>query len=358
MATIRDIAARAGVSVATVSHVINQTRFVSKELTARVKDAMEECNYYPNLVAGSLRKRKTGTIGIITPDNCNLYYAELVRTLDTLLFSQGYNIITCNSAYELVKEVGYLDLLISRRVDGVIIVPTSNSAETLEKVQRRQIPVVVLDRKIENVAADMVLVDNVKGGYLATEHLLKLGHRTIGYIDRSIEQSHSLNRRAGYLRALRDYGVRVNKSLIVKGGFTYREGLECAKRLMQNVQRPTAIFTYNDVTAIGAICGVQQAGMRVPEDISVVGCDNIALDEYFIPSITTIYYPIAEIAENASELILERIRNHEDRPPQTAMLSPRLLVRDSTSPVSRGERVNVRGTELLAVRTGSRNKSE
>ena len=219
--TIRDIAKKAGVSVATVSHVINKTRFVSDELQEKVKKIMEELDYHPNLMAGSLRRKKTNTIGLIVPDNSNPLFAELSRAIEDIGFSSGYSVMLCNSAYDFNKELEYIRALRSKRVDGLIIIPTTIQANHINRLVENMLPVVVMDRSVPDVKADTVLLDNFKGTYDATIHLIKLGHQCIGYIDRPFDLPHSLDRVRGYRKALEDHKIKLQENLIVRGGFSY-----------------------------------------------------------------------------------------------------------------------------------------
>jgi len=334
--TIRDIAKEARVSIATVSHVINKTRFVSEELQDKVKKIMEELDYHPNLMAGSLRRKKTNTIGLIVPDNSNPLFAELSRAIEDIGFSSGYSVMLCNSAYDFNKELEYIRALRSKRVDGLIIIPTTIQANHINRLVENMLPVVVMDRSVPDVKADTVLLDNFKGTYDATIHLIKLGHRCIGYIDRPFDLPHSLDRVRGYRKALEEYKIEPQEDLIVRGGFSYEGGAKAMQILLKQKPIPTALLAFNDISAIGAMRAIKDQGLSVPEDISVVGFDDIPQSSYTIPGLTTVHFPKYKMAEAVSKLLLEKMKGIEGSASEQRseiVLSLRLVVRESTSKV-------------------------
>ena len=219
---IKDIARRSQVSVATVSHVINRTRFVSDGLIKQVEQAMKDLDYQPNLLAGSLRKKKTGTIGLIIPDSSNMLFAEMSKNIEDILFSRNYNIIVCNSSYDMERELEHLKILRSKMVDGIFIVPATLEGGHIGKLKNIGMPIIVLDRKISDINVDTVLVDNFNGGYEAAKYLISLGHTSMGYIDREQDQSHSLERKNGFTKVLEESNLFIDKNNIVRGGFTFR----------------------------------------------------------------------------------------------------------------------------------------
>ena len=331
--TIKDIAKEAGVSVATVSHVINETRFVSDELQERVKKIMEKLDYYPNLMAGSLRRKRTNTIGLIVPDNSNPLFAELSRAIEDLGFSSGYSVMLCNSAYDFDKELKYIRTLRSKRVDGLIIIPTTTKSDHINQLVENKVHVVVLDRTGTGVKADMVSVDNFQGAHDATMHLINSGHCCIGYIDRPFDLPHSLDRVHGYSKALEDKGIKLQKGLIVKGGFSYEDGAKAMQILLKQKPIPTAVIAFNDITAIGAIRAIKDQRLKVPEDISIIGFDDIPQSSYTIPRLTTVHFPKYKMAEAAYKLLTEKIEGSVSEEGVRVILPTRLIIRNSTSKV-------------------------
>jgi LacI family transcriptional regulator len=335
MVNIKDVAKKAGVSVTTVSHVINKTRFVSEELQAKVKDAMKELDFHPNLMAGSLRRKKTSTIGLIVPDNSNQLFAELSKEVEDILFRSGYSVVLCNSAYDFKRELAHISTLRSKSVDGMIIVPTTQQVEYINRMVESNLPVVVMDRMLPEAKADIVLIDNFQGTHDATEYLIKLGHSSIGYIDRPFDLPHSVDRLMGYKKALEENGLDFQEDLIVRGGFNYGDGAKAMNFLLDRKPVPTAVLAFNDITALGAMRRVQDSGLRVPEDVSVVGFDDIPQSAYTFPRLTTVHFPRKRMAEAACKLLFRRIKGIASEQKKEVILSLHLEVRESTSRVRR-----------------------
>ncbi|NOZ27846.1 MAG: LacI family transcriptional regulator [Chloroflexi bacterium] len=329
MATIKDVAKRAGVSVTTVSHVLNETRYVSPELVARVWEAVEALNYQPNAVARSLRRKRTHTLGMIIPDNSNPFFAEVARGIEDVCFDLGYNVILCNSDQDPQKERRYIDLLTEKRVDGIVFVAAGDRAEHLEAVLTRRVPVVVIDRELQDVQCDRVLTDNRTGGRQATEHLIQRGRTRIACIAGPSDVTPSWERVWGYQDALTEAGLPFDEQLIRRGNFQAASGYRAMRELLALSDPPTGVFACNDMMAIGAICAISEAGLRIPEDIAVVGFDDIALASYTNPPLTTVAQPRQEIGRLAAEMLIERISNRS-RPPQRHLLETWLVVRQST----------------------------
>jgi len=294
---------------------------------------MEELDYHPNLMAGSLRRRKTSTIGLIVPDNSNPLFAELSRAIEDIGFFSGYSVMLCNSAYDFNKELEYVKALRSKRVDGLIIVPTTIQAGHINRLVENMLPVVVMDRSVPDIKADTVLLDNFQGTYDATIHLIKLGHKCIGYIDRSFDLSHSLNRIRGYRKALEEQGIKLQDDLIVRGGFSYEGGAKAMQIFLKRKPTPTAVLAFNDISAIGAMRAIKDQKLRVPEDISVIGFDDIPQCSFTIPRLTTVHFPKYKMAEAACKLLLEKIEGSVSEQRAEIVLPPRLVVRESTAKV-------------------------
>lgn len=329
MPTIREVASLAGVSTTTVSHVINNTRFVSAEVRQRVLDAMAELNYRPNVLARSLRRGETNTLGLILPDSANPFFAEIGRAIEDAAFEAGYNVILGNSENQLAKEQVYVDVLIKKQVDGLIFVATGNQSPSLDHLIHNRLPLVVVDRRLSNVEVDTVLTDNLFGGLSATHHLLELGHRRIACITGPSNLTPSAERVIGYRRALEEYGVGIDEGLILRGDFHPSSGYATTVELIRSRSRPTAIFACNDMMAIGALRALSEAGLQVPQDCSLVGFDDIELASYTTPPLTTIRQDKNAIAKAAVNLLLERIAD-PDLPARTRILPTQLISRLST----------------------------
>ena len=329
---MRDVAERASVSVTTVSHVINETRPVSDELRRRVLAAIGELGYQPNVLARSLRRGETHTIGMIVPDSANPFFADLARGIEDISFEHGYNLILCNSDGDLEKELLYTDVLTEKQVDGILFVAAGVSTDHIRALQERRIPVVIVDREIPGVSVDRVLTDNARGGWLATRHLVELGHRRIGCITGPSGVTPSAERVIGYRRALDERGIPVDEECIVKGDFQYESGHSAARQLMSMDESLTAIFACNDLMAIGAIRAVLELGLDVPAHLSVVGFDDVRVASYFNPSLTTIVQPKYEMGVVAATMLMERMHDL-DILPRRRVLDTSLLIRESTAPV-------------------------
>ena len=330
MPTMKDVAQAAGVSVTTVSHVINETRYVSEDLRARVLQAMEELNYHPNILARSLRQGITHTIGLIVPDNSNPFFAEIARVAETVGFENDYSVILCNSDKNVERESAYINVLIAKQVDGVIFIAAGSEQQHLRELAAQGIPVVVADREVPQELADVVLVNHEQGGYDATRHLITSGHRRIACIAGPSPLTPSADRVRGYRRALREAGIPIEEELMVRCTESYLGGETAMAQLLRLDELPTAVFTYNDVTAIGALRAIRNAGLQVPEDLSIVGFDDIPLASAVVPALTTVAQPIADLATLATELLIARIQNSEEyEPGQRIVLDTKLVVRES-----------------------------
>jgi len=336
--TQEDVAREAGVSRATVSYVINNRTDgnvrISEETRCRVLEAIEELGYRPNVLARSLRQGQTHTIGMIVPDNTNPFFAEVARGVEDTSFEQGYSVILCNSDGDLDKELLYTNVLAEKRVDGILFVAAGMSTEHICALQERRMPVVVVDRDIPDVAVDSVMTANERGGWLATRHLIELGHRHIGCIAGPSDVTPSAERVTGYRHALREAGLPVDEVLILKGDFQYESGYQAARQLLSMEDPPTAIFACNDLMAIGTVSAAVRLGRQVPADLSVVGFDDVPLASFANPALTTIVQPKYEIGVVAATMLLERMQD-PDRPPYRKMLDTVLVVRQSTAPVRR-----------------------
>jgi len=330
IATIRDVAERAEVSVATVSHVINETRPVSDELRLRVLAAMQALDYQPNALARGLRRRRTSTLGLIIPDTNNPYFAEVARGIEQAAFERDYSVILCHSDYSPERELQYVDVLRAERAAGVIWIPATECCEAAERLVEYGMPLVILDRHAPDVQCPSVVADNFRGGYFATQHLIQLGHRRIGCIARPVGLSHSQERILGYQAALSDYGLPVDEILIAKGGFRLEDGRRVTFQLLDLVPPPTAIFAYNDIMAIGALRAAHERGLCVPDDFSIVGFDDIPQAAFTCPALTTVSQPKLDMGRRGAKLLLDLIDGTGPPVEGDVPLEVRLVVREST----------------------------
>jgi LacI family transcriptional regulator len=331
VATIYDVAKAAGVSIATVSHVLNDTRFVTDETRSKVLTAIQQLNYRPNSLARAMVRQETRTLGLIVPDNANPFFAELARGIEDHGYAAGYSVLLCNSDRNAAKELAYLEMLISKRVDGVIYMTSDNAKERLRPLQQQEIPVVTFDRQYDDT--DTILLDNFQGGYDATKHLTDLGHSRIACISGPDFGTRSNDRVMGYQAALTDAGLQSDPALIMTSDWTFQSGHSQAQVLLDMPDRPTAIFACNDTLAIGVIAAVLERGLAVPNDVSVVGYDNITLSGFSVPPLTTMATPILSIGQRLCQLLFDRINGQLPPLPQVFSVGSRLLLRASTAPV-------------------------
>jgi LacI family transcriptional regulator len=332
MATIREVAESAGVSYATVSHVINNTRLVSQETRERVLTAMTALNYRPNALARSLRQGKTNTIGLVLPDSANPFFAEISRSIEDEAFKKGYSVFLCNTELDTERELFYVDVLSKKQVDGIIFVAAGDQADSLDLLLQRNMPVVMIDRNVPNVEVDAVLTDNQLGGYLATRHLLDLGHKRIACIAGPSSITPSAERFIGYRKALEEAGLLFDENLVIRGDYHAQSGMEITHSILKMNPRPTAIFALNDLMALGALRAAAEAGYSVPKDLAVIGYDDLEIARFTNPPLTTIAQPKKEVGVQAINLLVDRI-SRKSGPPSRLLLAPELIIRRSTQPL-------------------------
>ena len=329
---MKDVARRAGVSASTVSHVINDSRFVSEELRERVLNAMRELSYEPNAVARSLRTKKTQVIALVIPDITNPYFPEVARGAQDVAEESHYVVILCNTDRMISRELRFLMALRQQRVDGLILNPSGVTSAELRDFQQAQVPVVLIGSQIDHPEFDVVMVDNIKGAYDAVKHLIDLGHSRIGLVGGTRDASSGEQRYQGYIRALTHHGLTIDHDLITEGPFTQEGGHECMTRLLAHQSPPTAVFSSSDVMAIGALGAIQEAGLQVPDDMSLVGFDDIREATITTPKLTTIAQPKYETGQVATRLLLGQIESASLAQRQKVVLDHRLVVRGSTAP--------------------------
>ncbi len=339
--TIKDVAADANVSTATVSHVLNNTRNVSDEVAQRVRASLARLNYYPNQVVSSIRRKRTNTIGLLIPSIANETMSRIADYIQGILFQNGLSLTIFSSHHDGEIEEQAVRSMLMKRVDAILAIPSSLSSPSLLEAKRVGIPVILLDRELSDGDFDVVRCNNYQGEYLAVNYLIRMGHRHIGYVDRMVKLSHSMEQRRGYLDALRNNGLESDDRYIVSAhGHYYHAGVEAAQSLMLHASEITAIACYYDLIAFGVIRGLLELGYRVPEDVSVIGYDNMIFTEATWPSLTTVDISLKSIAENACRLLMQRLEekdaddgSHSQEPIKTT-LEPRLILRESVKRLS------------------------
>ncbi|HHH41437.1 MAG TPA: LacI family transcriptional regulator [Chloroflexi bacterium] len=333
MVTMRDVAEQAQVSVATVSRVINKSGFVSPELEARVRGAMAELNYQPSALARGLRRQETQTVGLLVPQLDHPFFSGLAYAIEKACFEADYRTFVCSAEEDQAKEDAYIAMLMRQRVDGVILVPTGHTTEKVQALAQRGTPVVLVDRDLEELDISRVLSNNARGAYQGIRYLLELGHRRIGVVG-GPSYSHPMKRRIhGLTRALADAHVEPDPELmlVVDEGQQFELGYHAALKLLRRASRPTAIFALTDVMAVGVLHAAAQLGVAVPEELSVMGFDDIPLAAYSIPGLTTVAQPIYRMGATAVEVLLQHIRDPQ-ADTERIVLNTQLVFRKSTAP--------------------------
>ncbi|MGQ9600735.1 MAG: LacI family DNA-binding transcriptional regulator [Anaerolineae bacterium] len=330
MVSIKDIARAIGVSPSTVSRAWNNKPGVSVETRKQILRAIEELGYSPNELARGLKLQQSSTVGLVIPNIHNQVYAEIASSLENACTTEGYLVILCNSGRDPRREDTLLYMLRAKRVDGVVIIPGQEPLRLVEPLRRTRIPVVILEHVVPGEYC--IIVDDLAGGRLGTQHLLDLGHRRIAMISRTRHSGTSALRVTGYRQVLEEAGISFDDELLVECESGHEAAYLAMRRLLTLDDPPTAVFTHNDVQALGALHAIQSAGLSVPGDISVVGFDDISSSAYFYPPLTTVRYPKQEVGKLAAETVLALVRGNDLPGPWTRILPVELVIRGSTAP--------------------------
>jgi DNA-binding LacI/PurR family transcriptional regulator len=329
MATIRDVARHAGVSVATAARALGEYGYVSAATRDRVRRAARVLDYHPNAIARSMIKGRTHTLAVIVSDNANPFFAAVVRGIEDVVLAKGYAIMLCNADEDREKEAMYLRTVRQKRVDGLIVSPSGGSAPSLRGLMANGTPIVQVDRRVPGLAADAVLIDNRAGVRAAIEHLINLGHRRIGIISGPRRLYTGRERLEAYRATLRARGLPADDRLILEGSFKERSGYELVGQFLKMRRRPTAIFVANNLMTIGALLGLKEAGIRIPQEMAVVGFDDMEWAPILTPPLTAVAQPGYALGTAAGRLLLERLQTPRAGRPQTVIFQPRLVIRES-----------------------------
>lgn len=328
MSTIQDVAKEAGVSVATVSRVLNGSRSVSPKTKELVMGVVRKLDYQPNLLGRNLRRIETRMVLVLLPSIANPFYSRIVKGIEDVAHKNGYNILLCNTDSDINRERMYLELLKNRLSDGAIFLAPELSMEDLSAIAKSY-PVVQCCEYKEGAKVSHVSIDNFGAAYKAVKHLVGLGHRKIGMISCSNGFVSTVQREAGYRKALEDSGIIFDRALVKYGDYGFKSGLRAAVQFITMSERPTAIFAISDVMAIGALRAIKESGLKTPEDIAVIGFDNISFASMCDPLLTTISQPKYDLGCTAMELLLRHIRK-ELMEAEDIFLEHELIIREST----------------------------
>jgi DNA-binding LacI/PurR family transcriptional regulator len=330
--TMRQIAERAQVSIGTVSHVINGTAKVREKLRQRVLEAIRSLGYQPSQLARGLRRNQTSMLVMIIPDVTNPFFPAVVRGVEDVAYRGSFRLVLCNTDNDPRKEVSYLNELSSYRPAGWLVIPSVDSeiAPYLKPAASGP-PVVCIDRQPKGWNGDVVLVANEEGAHCAARHLLRMGHRHLAVITGPLHLANAVERLKGFKRALAEAKVSIEPDYVQEARFERHSGYQAATRLLRMLPRPTAIFACNDLMALGVLLAAREFGLRCPEDISIVGFDNLDFAEFTAPALTTVCQPGYQLGTTAARLLLERIAGLK-QPSKKVVLPTELKIRQSVAP--------------------------
>lgn len=327
--TVKDVAKRADVSATTVSRVIRGKSQVSPEVRERVLEAVSSLNYVVNRNARSLVKGKSSLVGVLIGDISNPFYSVFLRGLEDGLRRMDFNLIFCSTDENPSKEEKYLRMLLEHNVSSLVIVPTHPQVSLLRCFEAQNIPIVCVDRKVEGVKADVILVDNFHGGMLATEYLLKQGYTRIGVVSGSFNIPTLRDRFLGYKTVLEDYGIPFDDSLVREGGFTIEEFQQAAQDLLTLSSPPSAIFSTGNTATVGVYSAINKLGKRILTDIGVIGFDDLPWVYALNPPLTVISQPVYQIGFVAGQLAIQRMFGDGPKEKQEIVLETSLIIRGS-----------------------------
>ncbi len=342
MATIRDVAQRAGVSTMTVSRVLNNSGYVSADARARVETAVADLGYVPNTLGVSLRFKRTQTLALVVTDITNPFFTSMARGVEDVASQRGFSTILCNTDESETKQADYLTILLQKRVDGVLLVPARSAAGPVKWLQQRSVPVVIIDRQAPGARVDCVRGQSEMGGHDLAALLYDLGHREVAMLGGPPYVSTAVDRVAGFMRASHERGINPRPDHVLYGSFTVPSGYAMTRQILADQHRPTALLTANNFIAIGAYRALRDAGLRVPEDMSLAAFDNLPDHMVLDPFLTVVAQPAYDMGKRAAEVLLDRLAGLGPDEPQDIQLPNEIIVRrSSAAPVGRvsGEQV-------------------
>ncbi len=331
--TMRQIAERADVSIGTVSHVINGTAKVREKLRVRVVEAIRNLGYQPSQLARGLRRNQTSMLGMIIPDVTNPFFPAVVRGVEDVAYKRSYRLVLCNTDNDPQKETSYLNELRSFRPAGLLVIPAAESHITaqLRALATSGPPIVCIDRRPTGWDGDVVVVANEAGSYAATRHLLRMGHRSLAVITGPLHLTNAAERLKGFRRALDEARISIEPEYVQEARFDRQSGYQAALRLLRMLPRPTAIFACNDLMALGVLLAARELNVSCPEELSVVGFDNLDFTEFTAPALTTVHQSGYQLGATAARLLLERIDGSKQRI-KKVVLPTELKIRHSATP--------------------------
>ncbi|MGJ8580681.1 MAG: substrate-binding domain-containing protein [Psychromonas sp.] len=329
MATIKDVAKHAQVSTSTVSHVLNKTRYVSEEVTEKVKAAVELLNYAPSALARSLKLKNTRTFGMLVTTSINPFFGEVVKGVERRCYEQGYNLLLCNTEGDFDRLRFNIDMLLQKRVDGLLLMSDELVNQNIDIFERHDpVPTVVMDNGDTGFPTDKIQDNAYQGGYIATQYLINNGHTKIGCIRGPIEKPTAIKRYAGFEKAMREAKLSINPDWVEVSNFECEDAAIAFKKIHQKGELPTAIFVCNDMMAMGVINAANSLGLSIPDDLSIIGYDDIKIARYMTPSLTTIHQSKFNLGRQAFDTLLDKIQTKRENDLEI-QLEPTLVERNS-----------------------------
>lgn len=327
--TIKDVAKKANVSATTVSRVIHGNPKVSSEVREKVLKIIKNLSYVPNGNARAIVKKRTNVIGLVFTDISNPFYPPLLRGIENTINKSNFSLILCNTDEDPVKEEKFLRILLEKCIDGLIIVPTKLDVPFLETYEARRIPIVCVDRVVENIQTDSVVVDNLRGAYIATQSLIENGHERIAIIGGDQEIYTISERLNGYSRALERHEINLDSSYQAMGGFTIEDFVNSTIKLFSLPKPPTAIFSAGNLATVGTYIALNKLQKNIPKDVAVIGFDDLTWVEALNPPLTAVSQPIYQIGATAAQLLLQRLMNEGPKEKQNIVLNTTIIFRKS-----------------------------
>lgn len=337
MTTIKDVAKKAGVSISTVSRVLTSRAHVNEETKEKVIKVIEELNFKPNLIARGLKERRTNTIGLIIPDISNPYYPKIAKSVEDYAKQLGYAVILCNTYDNLEEELKYVDMLKKRYIDGIIFITASKDGKHIKNLMDENFPVVQLDR-FRDANVPSVVSDNINGAYEATKYLIENGHKKIACVIGNTNNQIFIDRFIGCMMALNENNIKVPDEFVIKDANTLEEVHESVMELLKNYQHPTAIFSSSDQKSFGIYRAIRDCGLKVPDDISVIGYDNVDLAKYLDPPLTTYDQSVKEMGVLAVKRLIEQIESSSKIGGLKSVLKGSIVIRQSVKKIDEANR--------------------
>lgn len=333
--TSREVAMEAGVSQPTVSRALTGDPKVAEKTRLRVIEVAQRLGYFPNSAARSLITNRASAVGVVIEDVINPFYAQLLNPLYYEFLDKGYRVVLLQESENRRMEEDLTSLLIGNALDGVVFTSVTSNSRPPKILEERGYPMVLLNRYVEGVEADRITTDNFGGAKLAAHHLAELGHERIGLIGGPDYTSTGRDRESGFRQGLENFGLSVDEGMKRTGLYSFENGYRSGLEILGVKQPPTAIFCANDVVALGALNAARKAGFRIPDDLSIIGFDDLELSRWEITQLSTIHQPITEMARTATRMLIERIQGAHDGTPRKEILPVKLMERSTTAPPER-----------------------